>query len=447
MDENEKVSEPGWLAIQLQKERALQLLATREGNLQLNPVTCRVSVEGDEQVLGEAANPHDTDVMYSIDINVAVRTLVTAVCCQQDGVVKAWQLTKPRIQGYDVLLVDGAEDASVAMLDILLRQHFAKVFVGDSYQHLGPSRGTVSAFDKVTPTHKFYLSQSFRFGPEVSYAAQCVLESVYGVCNRTVVGSRIKDSFVHTPDPRVFDPNSKLKRAYIAKSNFELYKIATEICEDCEYIAASMTFAGGMSKYGYDDVMDIYNLYLIQEGLATRETVNIQNPLVAKFETIASLTTFAKSVEDQDLHSKIMMFHYSGSRTPNHVTLLTQRCGTAASEADITFSTIGMAKGLEWDWVILKDDAPIDTIGLSPNRRLRRLLYVSLTRAKKFLTINSDVLYAILLARDQLQVFMGYRLWIKIENKIAPRLMLITGKLHLPGSTLYHQLKMVQVIN
>ncbi|XP_069162592.1 F-box DNA helicase 1-like [Procambarus clarkii] len=280
------------------------------------------------------------------------------------------------------------------------------VFVGDSYQHLGPSRGTVSAFDKVTPTHKFYLSQSFRFGPEVSYAAQCVLESVYGVCNRTVVGSRIKDSFVHTPDPRVFDPNSKLKRAYIAKSNFELYKIATEICEDCEYIAASMTFAGGMSKYGYDDVMDIYNLYLIQEGLATRETVNIQNPLVAKFETIASLTTFAKSVEDQDLHSKIMMFHYSGSRTPNHVTLLTQRCGTAASEADITFSTIGMAKGLEWDWVILKDDAPFDTIRVSRSPE-RRLLYVSLTRAKKFLTINSDVLYAIILARDQLQVLVA----------------------------------------
>ncbi|XP_069162546.1 uncharacterized protein [Procambarus clarkii] len=40
---------------------------------------------------------------------------------------------------------------------------------------------------------------------------------------------------------------------------------------------------------------------------------------------------------------------------------------------------------------------------------------------------------------------MGYRLWTKIEYKIAPRLMLIIGKLHLPGSTLFHQLKMVQV--
>ncbi|XP_069166156.1 F-box DNA helicase 1-like [Procambarus clarkii] len=47
----------------------------------------------------------------------------------QDGLVKAWQLTKPRIQGYDVLLVDGAEDISDAVLDIILNQHCAKVVI------------------------------------------------------------------------------------------------------------------------------------------------------------------------------------------------------------------------------------------------------------------------------------------------------------------------------
>ncbi|XP_069195609.1 F-box DNA helicase 1-like isoform X2 [Procambarus clarkii] len=327
----------------------------------------------------------------------------------QDGLVKAWQLTKPRIQGYDVLLVDGAEDISDAVLDIILNQHCAKVFVGDSYQQLGSSGGTVSALDKVTHTHKFFLHQSFRFGPEVSYVAQCTLEALHGVPHRTVVGAKIKDSFVHAPNPRLFDPSSKLKRAYIAKSNVELYKIATEMCEDTRYLAASMTFAGGLSKYGYDDVMDIFNLYQIQEGLATRESANIQNPLVAKFETVAELKEYAESNDDDELFSKIEMFNYSGSRTPYHVTLLTQRCSnTEASVADITFSTVHMAKGLEWDWVILTGDFIDNNIILITNiDEELRLAYVSVTRARKFFTINKAVLYALLFAHDELDVLVA----------------------------------------
>ncbi|XP_069176350.1 F-box DNA helicase 1-like [Procambarus clarkii] len=267
----------------------------------------------------------------------------------QDGLVKAWQLTKPRIQGYDVLLVDGAEDINDAVLDILLNQHCAKVFVGDSCQQLRFFGGTVSALDKVTATHKFSLSQSFR--------------------------------------------------------------IATKMCEDKEYTAASMTFAGGLSKYGYDDVMDIFNLNQIQEGLATRESANIQNPLVAKFETIADLTNFAKTCEDRELLSKINMFHYSGSRTPYHVTLLTQRCNTEASEADICFSTVHMAKGLDWDWVILTDGIINLLFNLHDlyayNDEMSRQAYVSSTRAKKFLTINNAVLYALLSAHDELDVLVA----------------------------------------
>ncbi|XP_069176942.1 F-box DNA helicase 1-like [Procambarus clarkii] len=285
------------------------------------------------------------------------------------------------------------------------------VFVGDSCQQLRFFGGTVSALDKVTATHKFSLSQSFRFGPEVSYVAQCALEARLLVPHRTVVGARKKDSFVHAPDPKLFDPSSKLKRAYIAMTNTELYRIATKICEDKEYIAASMTFAGGLSKYGYDDVMDIFNLNQIQEGLATRESANIQNPLVAKFETIADLTNFAKTCEDRELLSKINMFHYSGSRTPYHVTLLTQRCNTEASEADICFSTVHMAKGLEWDWVILTDGIINPLFNLHDlyayNDEMLRQAYVSSTRAKKFLTINNAVLYALLSAHDELDVLVA----------------------------------------
>lgn len=45
----------------------------------------------------------------------------------QDGVLKLWQLSRPKLNKYSIIMVDEAQDMNAAMLDVFLRQPYAKV--------------------------------------------------------------------------------------------------------------------------------------------------------------------------------------------------------------------------------------------------------------------------------------------------------------------------------
>lgn len=45
----------------------------------------------------------------------------------QDGQLKLWQLYKPMLSQYDIIMVDEAQDMNAAMFDIFLHQPCAKV--------------------------------------------------------------------------------------------------------------------------------------------------------------------------------------------------------------------------------------------------------------------------------------------------------------------------------
>ena len=91
-----------------------------------------------------------------------------------DGYLKAWQLSKPSLQWvwqHDVLLIDEGQDMSPAMLDIFLGQEGTpKVIVGDPNQQIYMFRGAINALERVEADNTFYLTQSFRFGPEIAFA-------------------------------------------------------------------------------------------------------------------------------------------------------------------------------------------------------------------------------------------------------------------------------------
>ena len=64
----------------------------------------------------------------------------------------------------------------VALIDILVTQEQAKILVGDPHQQIYSFRGAVNALDSLQPTHTFYLTQSFRFGPEIAQVANSCLK-------------------------------------------------------------------------------------------------------------------------------------------------------------------------------------------------------------------------------------------------------------------------------
>lgn len=340
------------------------------------------------------------------------------------------------------------------------------MIVGDPYQQIYSFRGAVNALSSVPATHTFHLTQSFRFGPEIGYAAHCVLEELLNVKCHTLVGGRCHDSIIAAPDPHKFpvrqeearqllsqgnsmqshqaqesasseqshesvsdqikDQNrlnsgefseSKIvKRAYLARTNLELYKVALIICKDDTFKNSTIGFAGGLEKYGFDAVMDVYKVSQVEAGFGTVESLGISNKLIAKFSSINSLKQFAEKIDDHDLRNKIRMYEHSGCNTPIHLNLLKKRCwqNQKLDPPDITFSTIHKAKGMEWEWVVLLDDlTPNSPTTLSARLscdipRLANdeinLLYVAITRAKRFLTLNTSALNALTAAKEKFEM-------------------------------------------
>jgi len=108
------------------------------------------------------------------------------------GYMKMYQLQRPRLDidmsknkkktGYDVILLDEAQDIAPVMFDIVLRQeNCAKILVGDAHQQIYNFTGAMNVMNKihsVVPRHMVThrrLVRSFRFGLEIANVANAIL--------------------------------------------------------------------------------------------------------------------------------------------------------------------------------------------------------------------------------------------------------------------------------
>ncbi|NWI89418.1 FBH1 helicase, partial [Pitta sordida] len=105
-----------------------------------------------------------------------------------DGYLKLWQLSKPRLSGYDAVFVDEAQDCTPAIVDVVLSQSCGIILVGDPHQQIYTFRGAVNTLHSVPHTHVFFLTQSFRFGAALAYVGATVLDVAKGIRNKTLVG-------------------------------------------------------------------------------------------------------------------------------------------------------------------------------------------------------------------------------------------------------------------
>lgn len=239
--------------------------------------------------------------------------------------------------------------------------------------------------------------------------ANCILESLARARGRTLVGGNKRDSIVTTPkclEPS--QPPTRLRKAYLGRTNLEVYMAALDVCQREENENLLMTFAGGIDKYGLDMVMDVYYLSIGEKSKI--------KSFIARSNTVEALTVYANSLDDHELMNKIHMYYYSKENTPRHIRILMERCSSQQDRADITFSTIHKAKGLEWDHVVLLGGGNFaayleEQNELAPRFRIPReelnLLYVSVTRAKKLLTLNAPILQVFRLSRERLEVLVA----------------------------------------
>ncbi|NWX37521.1 FBH1 helicase, partial [Notiomystis cincta] len=105
-----------------------------------------------------------------------------------DGYLKLWQLSKPQLSGYDAIFVDEAQDCTPAIVDVVQSQKCGKILVGDPHQQIYSFRGAVNTLYLLPHTHVYYLTQSFRFGPEIAFVGSTILDVCKGLRNKNLVG-------------------------------------------------------------------------------------------------------------------------------------------------------------------------------------------------------------------------------------------------------------------
>ena len=298
-----------------------------------------------------------------------------AVQMPHDGYLKLYQLSKPDLSRYDIILLDEAQDTNPCVLSIVKAQTCAKVVVGDRHQGIYGFRGAINAMTQFDGDH-LSLTSSFRFGSEIAQTANKILGAF---CGESL---KVKGMGQPRADDKSF--------CNISRTNAGLFGTAVEILKGNE----TMHFVGGVRGYGFEAIEDTWRL--------KSQSAPVRDAFLKRFRSIGQLEEYAESVEDKELLSRINIVDKYGSSIPGLVQKLTM-ADTPAQTANKCLTTAHKSKGLEWASVKLHEDFPEMLVGGLPRTSANcsgtgedplsveeaNLIYVAATRAKAKLIRNS----------------------------------------------------------
>ncbi len=305
--------------------------------------------------------------------------------------LKEFQLSAPAFS-YDVIFFDEGQDASPVMLDVFLNQKATKVIVGDEFQQIYGWRYAQNALKDVH-FDKRALNTSFRFAQPVADLAVEILKTKVHLFD---------DPLMKFPNIKgVGNSKSIASRAVLGRTNAGLLVESINLLESKDI--KNLYFEGNFQSYTYADeggsVYDVLNLYLDQRRL-------IRDPMIKGFKGFAELEEYADHVNDAPLKGIIELVKNYKRELPKLIQKIKDHHveDTAKSSADVIFSTVHKAKGMEYDEVTLLNDflgeEKLKSIlerheDGSDVKRLDEdinILYVAATRAKVKLNIPESIL-------------------------------------------------------
>ena len=301
-----------------------------------------------------------------------------------DFYLKKFQLSAPRL-AYDYILFDEAQDASPAMLDVILRQPCIRLIVGDVHQQIYGWRHAVNSMQLVSfPVKR--LSTSFRFPQVIADLAVRTLD---------------RKHILAPLDPVIIRGTGRQRsvrsRATIARTNTGLLKKAIDHITQTKG-RGSVYFEGNINSYTYaDEGASLYDVLNLHNGQHDR----IRDKLVSTMRTMDDLAVYVEQTDDKQLGMLIDLVETYGNDLHERISTL-KRMHVDDDErqtADMVFSTVHRCKGLEYDEVRLAEDFMTDDAiskqladdgSLVQRSRLNEelnLLYVAVTRARSMLHI------------------------------------------------------------
>ncbi|MDE1904835.1 MAG: ATP-dependent helicase [Rhodospirillales bacterium] len=276
-----------------------------------------------------------------------------------DNYLKLWELGyrgQPVIPG-DFILFDEAQDASPVLLSVVEQQDKQVVFVGDAQQAIYEWRGAVDAMSTVPADSTAYLTNSFRFGPEIADVANKVLACIPSAVLRLT--GKGADGTVDTAE----NPDAILTRTNAGSVAVVLQEVAA---------GRTAHLVGGSGE--------IESFAKAAEALMAGQPTS--HPELCIFDSWTQVQAYAsEDVLGGELAPMVKLIDQYGVAT------VLRAVSTTVSEedADVVVSTAHKAKGREWDTVRLHGDFP--TADRMADEEYR-LLYVAVTRARLHLDIT-----------------------------------------------------------
>ncbi|MBN6739779.1 ATP-dependent helicase [Acidithiobacillus sp. MC6.1] len=304
-----------------------------------------------------------------------------------DGYLKIWSVGNPRIP-VDHILFDEAQDASMPMLQGILKQNDAQlIFIGDTNQSIYGWRGAVDAMlelkNRFPDTKVMPLQSSYRFGQGVADAGNVFLTMLYELEN-------IPQEFraflrgVGNYDSRLGDgcrlSDDRRPTAYLFRGNAALLQAAIEGIDRGDKV-----FMAG------DQAQEIASFLEGCEKLFHGQFT--PHPDLRYFDDFSELKAFTETREGQGLKFLVSMVVQRRGCMDREIGLL--RNASNQNHADYVLSTMHRSKGLEFAHVVIHPsaqkalqnandkDEKMRFSSLAPEDL--RLLYVAATRAHETL--------------------------------------------------------------
>lgn len=285
--------------------------------------------------------------------------------------LKLWELTEPKIKGYDFIMVDEAQDCNPVMLSIIDNQpHVRKIYCGDSHQAIYGFTNSVNAMASMDTEHTLDLTQSWRFGEAVANEANRILK-ILDASQRLIRGTPSIPSVVGEIDQS---------------------KPYTIICRTNGAIAlkALDLIAEGKSVYVEGGVKELCADLLALHMLSNKEYPKFPSKY-RPFGTFGQVCEEGKV--DITVRRDLAFIKRFGPDTPDILEHLEDSVLTSSKKAHVTLTSAHKSKGLEWNQVKLHDDFRFVILDQEKNGSFAdgqelNLLYVSVTRAKLVLELN-----------------------------------------------------------
>ena len=258
-----------------------------------------------------------------------------------DFYLKKFQLSA-LVLPYDYILFDEGQDASAAMLDVFLKQPAIKVIVGDTHQQIYGWRYAINSLSK-TPFATLNLSTSFRFPADIAALAMGVLSMKDKLGTNKPIPITGKGKTTKT-----------VTKATIGRTNLGLLLNAINYITDNRKVK-HIYFEGNIHSYTYaDEGASLYDVLSLYNGSRDR----IRDKLIGSMNTMDELEEYIESTEDAQLGMMMEIVNEYGNEIPRILKNL-KDLHTGDEDrlkAEMIFSTVHRAKGMEYDTVHLVND-------------------------------------------------------------------------------------------